>query len=224
MFADEVAARYDDWYQIPIGAFADQVETALIFSLFKLRPGDLVLDAGCGTGHFSLKLAHKGAQVVGVDVAPAMLARAREKAAGENQELIFCQMDICQLDYPSYYFDGVVSVAAFEFVRDRERAFAELMRVLKPGGKLLIATINRDSVWGDYYIQLANNSDSVFRHAHFMTWRELLDLDRERLLDWGECLFIKPKALLEKINMAAEERNRVPGQGGFIAAIWEKEQ
>ncbi len=220
MFFDEIASSYDDWYETPLGRFADRVETELAFDLFNFRQGDLVLDAGCGTGNFSLKLARKGAWVVGVDIAPGMLSLAREKAARE-QQVTFKEMDLYSLGYPPDYFDGIVSMAAFEFIHEPQKAFAELMRVLKPGGQLLIGTINRDSAWGARYQEQAGRPDSIFRHARFMTLKELVDLDRPNLVGSGECLFIGPDTPPEKINME-EEKMQARGKGGFVAALWIK--
>ena len=221
MFFDEIASGYDSWYDTPLGRFADLVETALAFDLYKVRRGDLVLDAGCGTGNFTLKLAQKGARVVGIDISPKMLALARIKAAREKQ-VTFHQMDLYHLDFPPCHFDGIVSMAAFEFIHEPQKVFHQLMAILKPGGQLLIGTINRDSAWGKRYLQQAKRPDSIFRHARFMNLKELRDLDRQNLEKSGECLFIKPDTPEGKINMKEEERARVAGQGGFMATLWRK--
>lgn len=241
MSFDKKASSYDDWYLTPLGGFADKVETALAFQLFKARPGDLILDAGCGTGNFSLKLARKGAQVAGIDLSPDMLALARAKAAregllGDRAQrfppleqgdrggwITFSLMDIYRLDFPSDCFDGVVSMAAFEFIHEPQKAFSELVRVLKPGGVLLIGTISRDSAWGARYMEQAKRAGSVFRRARFMTLEELEGLDRDNLEGSGECLFIGPDAPPEKITMEAERaHSRTGAKGGFIAASWRK--
>lgn len=222
MFFNRIVRDYDRWYETPLGRFADAVETDLAFDLFTVQKGALVLDAGCGTGNFSLKLARRGARVVGVDIAAEMLARAREKAARENLPLTFHEMDIYCLDFRCDHFDGIVSMAAFEFIHEPRRAFLELMRVLKPGGRLLIGTITKDSAWGARYEAQAKRPDSIFRHARFMTRKELEDLDRPNLLRSGECLFIGPDTPPEKINTAEEKRLSATQRGGFIAALWQK--
>lgn len=221
MAFDTIALSYDQWYRTPLGSFADQVETALVFDLFRMRPGELILDAGCGTGNFSLKLARKGARVVGGDIVPGMLALARKKAAQEKLAITFVPMDLYCPAYPPDYFDGIVSVAVFEFIREPRKAFAALMRVLKPGGHLLIGTINRDSVWGAYYTERARRPGSIYRYARFMTLAELNGLDQGNLKKFGQCLFIGPATPSEKMNME-EERMQSGGRGGLIAALWEK--
>ncbi|NLC51056.1 MAG: class I SAM-dependent methyltransferase [Firmicutes bacterium] len=222
MFFDPIAQSYDEWYKTPLGRFADEVETALAFRLFPVTKESLILDAGCGTGNFSLKLARKGARVIGVDISTEMLSIAREKAKREGLEIIFHQMDIYNLDFEDNYFDGIFSMAAFEFIKEPQRAFHELWRVLKPGGYLLIGTINRDSAWGELYIEQGKKADSVFYHASFKTLAELEDLDRRNLIDSGESLFIKPDTPEEKITLEEEERLSAKEKGGFIAALWQK--
>ena len=219
---DDIAHTYDEWYQTPLGRFVDKIETDLLFDLFKIAEGDLIIDAGCGTGNFSLKLACKGARVVGVDISLRMLTIAREKAACEGLDVDFVEMDLHRLGFPDDTFDGAVSVTTFEFLMDPNKAFSELMRVLKPGGQLLIGTINRESPWGELYMRQAERPDSIYRHARFMTLEELINLDKDRLERTGECLFIRPDCSLEEINVETEKLCRAEGKGGFIAALWKK--
>lgn len=216
---DRIAESYDHWYGTPLGRFADAVETALAFRLFRVRRGDLLLDAGCGTGNFSLKLVRKGARVVGVDLAPGMLAQARKKTQREGLPVTFLQGDLCRLDFPANHFDGVTCITAFEFIPEPRHAFHELMRVLRPGGELLIGTINRESAWGDHYLEQAKEPGSIYRRARFISLPELTALDRDNLQGSGEALFIEPDTDPEKF--AVEERQPGPGRrGGFIAALW----
>ncbi len=219
---DQIASSYDRWHETTLGRFVDQVETELIFNLFKVKKGTLLLDAGCGTGNFSLKLAHKGAQVVGVDVSPEMLSIARDKADGENLKIVFREMNICNLSFPEGYFDGIISIATFEFIQAPRRAFNELIRVLKRGGYLLVGTINKNSSWGSLYEKQARLPGSIYRHARFKTWNDLRDLDQQNLVNTGECLFIKPDTVQENINMDEESRLSNTENGGFIAALWQK--
>ena len=197
------------------------METSLALELFTVHPGEALLDAGCGTGNFSLKLARRGACVTGIDLAPGMLTVAREKAASEGLPVTFVQMDLCRLDYPDSHFDGAVSMAAFEFICEPRRAFGEMMRVLKPGGRLLIGTINRDSSWGALYREQARKPGSIYRRARFMNPAELAELDRANLVKTGEALFIDPGTAPENFH-AVEKRTRPAGEGGFIAALWQK--
>jgi len=222
-FFDPIAQTYDLWYETPIGKFIDEVETKLAFDLFQPRPGMYVLDVGCGTGNFSIKLAKLGVRVVGIDTSEEMLKIAREKARRLNFEIEFEKMNVYSLKFPSNHFDGVFSMAAFEFVHEPKKAFDEMMRVLKPSAHLLIGTINRDSLWGKHYEEHARQSpDSVFRHARFKTQKDLEELDPENLVKIAQCVFIPPDAPEEQFNWEEEKRLSKIHSGGFIVALWRK--
>ena len=108
-----------------------------VLSRLKLRGDELVLDAGCGTGRLTADLLEalpKG-RVIAVDLSANMLTAAREHLVqyGERVHLVSC--DLLDLPFESV-FDGIVSTAAFHWVRDHDRLFAGLLRALVPGGWL----------------------------------------------------------------------------------------
>ncbi len=216
------AAGYDSWYTTPVGQFVDSVETALAFSLFQPAPGSLVLDAGCGTGNFCLKLARQGYRVTGVDLAEEMLAAAKVKAAASGLPIDFRLMDVTALTYPDCHFDAVFSMAMFEFIPDPGAAFRELFRVLRPGGLLFIGTINRDSRWGELYTSAEYRQNSVFKYATLKTRAELAALDPAHLIGSGECLFVPPGLDPEEYNPEKEAAYGVTERGGFIGLLWKK--
>lgn len=222
-FFNEIAQDYDAWYKTKIGNFADEVETRLAFDLFVPAQGMRVLDVGCGTGNFSIKLAQKRCKVTGIDISEKMLDIAREKAKMAGFNIEFKKMDVYNLDFPSESFDAVFSMAAFEFIKEPQKAFNEMYRVLVPGGQLLIGTIHKDSAWGRLYTKQAKSPDSIFRFADFKTLKELEDLDREHLVKSGECLFIPPDAPMDKISREEEQRLSRLERGGFICTLWRKE-
>ncbi len=222
VFSKQEAAEYDGWYESILGAFVDQVETELAFDLFRPQKAEKVLDIGCGTGNFSLKLAQKGCLVVGIDVSEPMLDKAREKAEKAELEINFAKQDAANLEFPAESFDGVFSITAFEFMADYKKTFSEMMRVLKPGGKLLIGTIRRDSDWGRLYQQMAEKEDSVFRYAQFKTPEEVNKLAPGNLVESRECLFISPDTSPEKITREEEVRLNGKKKGGFFCTLWKK--
>jgi len=222
-FFDPIANEYDLWYEKPLGKFVDEVETKLALELFQPKPGMYVLDVGCGTGNFSIKLAKLGVKVVGIDISEEMLKIAREKAKRLSLQIEFVKMNIYSLQFPSDHFDGVFSMATFEFIREPKKAFEEMMRVLKPSGHLLIGTINKDSPWGELYEERAKQDPtSVFRHASFKTEKDLEELDPKNLVKIAQCVFIPPNASEEQLNWDEEKRLSKTQRGGFIVALWRK--
>ena len=223
-FFDKQADSYDAWYLDPMGKFIDEVETLLAFSMFKAENGMKVLDVGCGTGNFSVKLAQAGCQITGVDLSADMLKIARQKAARYKElNLEFKLMDFNQLDFENDSFDAVFSMTAFEFAQNPAHVYAELLRVLKPGGQLLIGVIRRDSNWGEYYQEKAkSNPDSVFNFANLQSLEQMEDLDRDNLVKSGECLFIPHDCEEPLANWEEENRLSLIGKGSFICVLFRK--
>lgn len=100
----------------------------------KLPPGARVLDAGCGSGHGTIRLAQAGYSVMGVDLAPAMLKKARESAAAAALPSEFAEASLEALPVADGVLDGLMCVTALEFTEVPARALAEFRRALKPGG------------------------------------------------------------------------------------------
>ncbi|HQA08355.1 MAG TPA: methyltransferase domain-containing protein [Syntrophomonadaceae bacterium] len=222
MFTGEIAANYDHWYQNPRGAFIDELETEAALKLFAPYPNLPVLDAGCGTGNFSIKLALMGAKVTGIDISEDMLSIAKNKASLLHLDIEFLKMDLHSLVFPDGSFAGVFSMAAWEFVSHPERAFAELWRVLRPGGQLLIGTINRESPWGKLYMEQAQHPGSVFKYACFKSLQDLKNLAPDHISGWSKCLFISPDAEDNLFTRDMEESLQYSNPPGFIVVCWQK--
>jgi ubiquinone/menaquinone biosynthesis C-methylase UbiE len=109
-----------------------------------IKPGDRVLEIGCGTGTLALMMAQRGTTVVGVDASPPMLAEARRKAdeASLAEAIEFHHMDVTELTdrFPPASFDVFVGTLVFsELPPETQRfALAEAHQLLRPGGRLLI--------------------------------------------------------------------------------------
>lgn len=102
----------------------------------------VVLDAGCGCGYGTHHLATTGAKrVVGVDLAPEAIEYARCHYAARNLE--FATTDVTALAFPSETFDVVVCLEIFEHVTEYERLLVESRRVLKPSGRIIVSTPNK---------------------------------------------------------------------------------
>jgi len=106
------------------------------------------LDVGCGSGLLARWLAGRGANVDGIDGAPEMIRIARSAARGQEYEgrLRFQVADIGALPFPTNSFDGVLCSSVLEYADDPESCLAEIARVTKTGGQLLISVPNAESM------------------------------------------------------------------------------
>jgi ubiquinone/menaquinone biosynthesis C-methylase UbiE len=109
--------------------------------------GERVLDVGCGTGTLAIAAARAapGVLVRGLDADPAILARARDKAATSKTEIEFDEALSTELPYDDASFDVVLSTLFFHHLPDvdKRRTARGLLRVLRPGGRLVVADVGR---------------------------------------------------------------------------------
>ena len=136
---DRRASHFDEDFGHSIRTPAERAAWDRILDLVLAGPGVLrALDAGCGTGFLAFELAARGHQVTGVDFAPAMLAEARRKAVECSVSIRFEQADAEQLPFTSGSFDLAMSRHLLWTLAHPEAAIDEWMRVLRPGGRLVI--------------------------------------------------------------------------------------
>ena len=117
-------------------------------NLARIQPGDAVLDVGCGTGTLALEVARlvgRAGRVAGVDPGTEQIARARAKAARRHEPIEFQIGVIEQLPFPDQTFDVVLSTLMMHHLPAslKRQGLAEIARVLKPGGRLVIADFKR---------------------------------------------------------------------------------
>ncbi len=137
------------------------------------NPEQRILDIGCGTGRHLLELARRGySNLVGIDLSPSMLARAREKAEQENLAVDFIIMEACSIDYQEE-FDAVLTICegAFSLIEKDEMDFRILQnaaRALKEKGQLIMTTPN--ALYALYHREEVGDFD-------FLTLRESFELE-----------------------------------------------
>ncbi len=145
---DQEVSVYDrKRFGAPGGRFLNQRQIATVLELIGATPCS-VLEAGCGTGRFTFEVARAGHQVTAIDYSAAMLDSCRERQAGEPEggRVAFQQASIFELPFEDESFDAILSVHVLMHLPDYERALAELIRVLRPGGRLVFDIRNQHSL------------------------------------------------------------------------------
>jgi len=120
------AGLYDDKH-----SFVWKMAAGLL-ELLEAKPGERILDLGCGTGHLTAQIAETGAHVSGIDKSPDMIRQARKK----HPSLKFELMDAREMAFAES-FDAVFSNATLHWIREPERAIAGIAKVLRPGGRFV---------------------------------------------------------------------------------------
>jgi ubiquinone/menaquinone biosynthesis C-methylase UbiE len=121
-----------------IGTSAQMVAEELCEAIDVL-PGRRVLDVACGAGNGAIAAARRNAEAVGLDYVPALLDRARERAAAERYDIEFVEGDAQALPFEDGSFDYVISTFGAMFAPDQEKTASELLRVCRSGGKIGMA-------------------------------------------------------------------------------------
>ena len=146
----------------------DQEGLDRLVSLVEIQPVHQVLDVGCGPGFYTMTLAQRCGRAIGIDATPELLARAREEARQRGlRNLQFIEGDAEHLPFPTHAFDVVTSRAAFHHFVHPERVLAEMKRVLKPNGRVLIADMiaSEDREKADYQNRLERLCDPSHTRA-----------------------------------------------------------
>ena len=115
-----------------------------------LQAGSRVLDVACGNGNASLAAARRFTRVTGVDYVPTLLERAGERARAERLDIEFLGGDAENLPFEDGQFDVALSTYGIMFTADHERAAREIVRVVKPGGKIGLANWTPEGFIGQF--------------------------------------------------------------------------
>lgn len=140
-------AAYADWRRSTLGRSTDALEERLLLHRIGPARGLRVLDVGCGDGMLDTRLAQAGARVTGLDASADMIAAAHRRANAAGVELDLVEGDADDLPFPAGHFDCVVSVATLCFVDDPRPTIEGMVRVLKPGGTLILGELGRWNLW-----------------------------------------------------------------------------
>lgn len=146
---------------------SDPEQYRAIFDLLAVQEGETILDVGCGTGGAVRALAPQvgqAGQVIGIDVSTTMIAEAKARSTGLTLPIDYRIADAHALPFADNCFDGCYATGVFEILPDPRRALAEMVRVLRPGGRLVIPGPDADASVID-----AADRDVTRRFIHFMS-------------------------------------------------------
>jgi SAM-dependent methyltransferase len=144
-WAQELDYPEPELTRVPDATVASFAGVANHWSLGRIEPGAVVLDLGCGAGTdllIAAQMTGPGGRVIGVDMTPAMLERARASARAmglDNAELHESLVESLPLQDASV--DVVISNGVIDLVPDKDAVFDEIDRVLRPGGRLQLADV-----------------------------------------------------------------------------------
>jgi SAM-dependent methyltransferase len=115
-----------------------------------LRPGEWVLDVACGAGNLAIPAAEAGARVIGIDIAPYLIAHARLAARAAGCVITFEVGDAEALTFADDRFQTTVTMFGAMFADRPERVAAELLRVTRPGGRVAMANWTPEGLVGQF--------------------------------------------------------------------------
>ncbi len=141
------------WMAGDYGHFAKYLEPGALEFLARLpiQAGTRVLDVACGAGQISIPAARAGARVTGVDIATNSIEQARVRARAEGLDARFDEGDAEMLPYEDASFDLVVSLIGAMFAPRPERVAAELVRVCRPGGRIVMGNWTPEGFVGQMF-------------------------------------------------------------------------
>ncbi|MHB1511075.1 MAG: class I SAM-dependent methyltransferase [Acidimicrobiales bacterium] len=208
---EDLAERYDAWYDSESGRVLFDLELGALRPLFAGTAGPR-LEVGVGSGRFAVALGIE----VGLDPAemPLRLAKARGvrvlRGVGS------------QLPFADDTFGAVAVIVTLCFVEDPAGVLAEVGRVLRPDGRLVVGLVPLDSAWGRSYVEKGRAGHSFYGRARFQTLAEhrlMLDVGGFRLVEARSTLFQTPS----DEPVAEPVRSDVVAGAGFVALAAQRE-
>jgi len=212
--------KYDQWFETPMGRLIKTFETELVFDMLTPARGERILDAGCGTGVFTQDVLPTGARVVGLELSLPMIARAREKLSGDRFKAV--QGDMNTLPFKDHAFDKSMSITAIEFIQDARGAVDELFRVTRPGGLIVVATLNRLSPWAERRRRSGKEGHSLFQDVVFRSPEDMRHLSAVPCACRTAIHFQKGEDPDKARDIEQEGCARGLDTGAFLACCWRK--
>jgi ubiquinone/menaquinone biosynthesis C-methylase UbiE len=149
LFDDMSMGRNETIQESPVICYEQELRAQTVLELLAVKPGERVLDIGCGNARDITRIAERGGEVVGVDNSPGMVEAARQELERMGLSGITLQVgDATSLDFADASFDKVLCSEVIEHIPDAAQALREMRRVLRPGGSLVLSTPNKGSWYG----------------------------------------------------------------------------
>jgi len=155
----------------------------ILIKLSEVCQNDAVLDVACGPGIVACEFAKHSGHVTGIDITPAMIEQAKKRQNGLNLEnLTWAVGDVVPLPYADNFFSLVITRYSFHHLLAPEKALSEMIRVCRPGGRVMVADVAMEATKSESYDRLEIMRDPS--HTHALTHEEFTVLFQQSgLLD-----------------------------------------
>lgn len=132
----KVAKWYDNLLEEGSDSYQEKLIKPNLLRILAPKPGEEILDVGCGQGYFSRLIAKEGSRVVGVDLANELIAIAREEAGERESYFVMSAEKMSGLQ--NSRFDAAICILALQNMKNLQNAISEMSRVLKTNGRLVL--------------------------------------------------------------------------------------
>lgn len=192
IFDQNTANRHERWFRTDQGRTAFNLQTELALRLIQPRPGERLLDVGCGSGGFLLACKQAGLSVTGLEPSEVMFRMARDRAASKAHLFKGRAED---LPFEDNEFDVVSFITSLEFIDDPELALAEAVRVSR--NRLFLGVLNRWSLTSIYRRCQGLFKESIYNRAAFYSLWDLENMVSPYIgsnrIRWGTVPHLSPK-------------------------------
>lgn len=217
---DDWPDRYNQWFETPIGRLIKKYEADLLRQMLRPQKYEFLLDVGCGTGVFTRDILAAGASVVGLDISRPMLSAACRNFDAQFFTPVLGNME--RLPFANGSFDKVYSMTTLEFVANAHLAVAELSRVTKTGGTVVLSTLNSQSPWARRRRRKAHQGHRIFENMILRSPDQMRQLAPDGAAIKTVIHFGKDEDPLVAPRIEAEGQKENLDTGAFIAVSWKK--
>jgi ubiquinone/menaquinone biosynthesis C-methylase UbiE len=215
---DREAPSYDkSRFRSRLGQHLDYMHKRIV-EAFLHSAGELVLDAGVGTGRFATWLSEKCYRVVGIDLSREMLKEAKKKARSMNEVMGLIRGDVAFLPFRTGVFDSCISINVIDHVSDPHKFLGEVRSVMKPEGSFIFNFSNSHSIYLPIAIIVNSSYRALFKRGEIRSrWFTrggviaLLSRDGFEIKDVRGCFIASPlpfgdrlAGIIRLVNLFAE--------------------